>query len=235
MNKNNQRKSYKSLSFTLIELLVVIAIIAILAAMLLPALNRARESARASNCISNLKTCALALNMYADDSGNFFPAAEWLNPVDNKNYMWGFTLSENKYVTIPKEGSYNTVLMCPSYTADPVRAWARRGTYSYGLFYGMSEVGSPSNVTNVYFLNRTAMASAQFREVPLGGDSLHPTSLYQFSGLTYKASAPFLATGGARGVHLRHSRVGQVFYVDGHVGRLVADDMTDKTKVTYSY
>lgn len=64
----NKRKG-----FTLIELLVVIAIIAILAAMILPALSRARENARRSICMSNLKQIGVALEMYADDNGEFYP------------------------------------------------------------------------------------------------------------------------------------------------------------------
>jgi prepilin-type N-terminal cleavage/methylation domain-containing protein len=61
--------------FTLIELLVVIAIIAILAALLLPALAAAREKARRSSCMNNLKQMAVALESYASDYGQYFPSS----------------------------------------------------------------------------------------------------------------------------------------------------------------
>lgn len=64
-----------SKNFTLIELLVVIAIIAILAAMLLPALNAAREKAKAVSCINNLKQLGQFVALYQSDWNGFFPGS----------------------------------------------------------------------------------------------------------------------------------------------------------------
>src|SRR5438034_3898165 len=70
------RRRTPSSGFTLIELLVVIAIIAILAAILFPVFAQARESARKTTCLSNLKQIGVAAHMYMSDYDSTYPAQQ---------------------------------------------------------------------------------------------------------------------------------------------------------------
>ena len=111
--------------FTLIELLVVIAIIAILAAILFPVFSSAKDAARTTTCLNNLKQIQAANNMYLDDNGAFMDAQ-----CARIVYMWmtgspsGSTAQGAPYMymqdALSKYVRTNSAWMCPSYKVNGI-------------------------------------------------------------------------------------------------------------------
>lgn len=95
-------------AFTLIELLVVIAIIAILAAILFPVFAQAREKARQSSCMSNLKQLGTAVMMYTQDTDETYPIVKWWG-----DYNWGTGKDGWVWGVMPYVKNIN-VFGCPS-------------------------------------------------------------------------------------------------------------------------
>jgi prepilin-type N-terminal cleavage/methylation domain-containing protein/prepilin-type processing-associated H-X9-DG protein len=137
---STERHSKKG--FTLIELLVVIAIIAILAAILFPVFAKAREKARQSSCLNNLKQVGTAANLYFDD---------W----DDRLYFHHAGLEEITWASRLKPYTRNEgVYVCPS---DPETALINPNS---------GEVYRPSYLINAYFTHNFPPDSAEESEEP---------------------------------------------------------------------
>src|SRR5204863_211523 len=92
MNPNCKRRpGTRRHAFTLVELLVVIGIIAVLIGILLPALNKARQGARATACLSNLRSMGQAWSIYLSENKGHLPHYLWqnkANPDMSWNWYW---------------------------------------------------------------------------------------------------------------------------------------------------
>ena len=203
--------------FTLIELLVVIAIIAILAAMLLPALQQARERGKAANCINNFNTSGKALNAYAEDHDDFMPlyASSYLtNWGCMKNYWPGLVRSNDRYASlyVVNGKKYISKQMCPSAVpTDKAWYWAKNNypllvTQGYNSYF--TDYYSGPGKKNVRYRKRTTWRypSVLLNMADAISPTVHPNTFFDE---TYTADQ--------RMMEARHNNGCNILFGDGHV------------------
>jgi prepilin-type N-terminal cleavage/methylation domain-containing protein len=132
----------KSRAFTLVELLVVIGIIAVLIAMLMPALARARESAKQVQCASNLRQLVYGFLMFANEHQSHLPGGYYdqSNPdAQKQDWLLGqgpnWTAGPQEGTLFPYVGNDADLYRCPSLDPAPVGIGAgSNGRFDYAVF-----------------------------------------------------------------------------------------------------
>ena len=176
-------RSHRARGFTLVELLVVIAIIGILVALLLPAVQAAREAARRMQCSNNLRQIGIGLNHYHQSLESFPPGGVEWRPFNNTTkrqiawsaYLLPYIEQQNVYAALDLETPFDSpenavaaatvinMYICPT-SPGGGELVKGRGPCDYGGIYG-ERIASPNNPPKGVMLYDRAIRLAEIRDV----------------------------------------------------------------------
>jgi prepilin-type N-terminal cleavage/methylation domain-containing protein/prepilin-type processing-associated H-X9-DG protein len=203
----------KRKGFTLIELLVVIAIIAILAAILFPVFAKAREKARQSACMSNVKQLTNAALMYAQDYDETFCKALNMTPAGVLQRYWQellipYIANSNSF---SMTGGTAKVLMCPDLKRNGGNPASNQSLYGYGWNSGTTNPPSPPDGMGQYAGDggpylRTADVKTPSEVILMGDISINTNNVCYLIWRSVISYIPSLHNDGAN-----------YGFVDGHV------------------
>ena len=201
-NEHNLRHGGVKHSFTLIELLVVIAIIAILAAILLPALQKARQRGKSAQCQSNLKQLGTTLTQYANAYNEWFPTGH-----GGSGFWYGIRAWYPTYGIVSKG-------------TPPVGGSTRdEQTKRAPLFYCPQRSFNPRagvSYTEVYYIPPSW--SGHFGGMPKYNRVYSPAKKFVLLESTYPGSGRAVLLPRNASIAFLHNRNGNVLHFDGHVG-----------------